>query len=515
MLSLQVFTDASLTGMLADLTSRVHPPAGRGFSFTTNRHGFGALSVPLVPMTLSEAFEAYDWPGTPHVVVSDQVAGVAWEGRLEDVAIVEGGVALTVMGYQRALKDALYTALWSKSGSGEWKPVGTETLANSQPQQYEMDNNNRLYIAPRKGEQIRTANSDWGVMSFATPHGGARDIAYVSFDYSISLPSGWRVLLLTYDDDFSNAFVDYTHFATGGVDTGTVTETLGTPNARIAVAVQNNTGSTATISGDTGDIYARLTNIRIKTTTAASVLASSIAAAMAVYVNGVNPDQLTAVDDLIAATTDDLQDELYEDTYPADILDRLAGLHAYEWGVYEGRRLHFRGKGSAGRSWYVDVTKLVELQRSLEKVCNSAMGVYRSASGRTMRTASATDAESQGRYALTRQGVVKVQTTSLTEAQVHRDTFLNDRKDARMRARIAFDRLYDEAGGEYPLYVLRAGDTVTMRNLPPTTSAAVDRIRSFVVGETSYSATTGEIDITPEEPVPTLVTLVARREVGL
>jgi hypothetical protein len=63
-----------------------------------------------------------------------------------------------------------------------------------------------------------------------------------------------------------------------------------------------------------------------------------------------------------------------------------------------------------------------------------------------------------------------------------------------------------------PLYAMRAGDTVTMRNLPPTLSTAVDRIRTFTVGETSYDAAEDRLDIAPSDPVPTLVTLVARRE---
>lgn len=36
-----------------------------------------------------------------------------------------------------------------------------------------------------------------------------------------------------------------------------------------------------------------------------------------------------------------------------------------------------------------------------------------------------------------------------------------------------------------------------------------------VVGETSYNAGTDRIDIAPEDPVPTLVTLIAQRDAGL
>jgi hypothetical protein len=80
---------------------------------------------------------------------------------------------------------------------------------------------------------------------------------------------------------------------------------------------------------------------------------------------------------------------------------------------------------------------------------------------------------------------------------------------------VEFERVYDELGAEYPLYAMRAGDTVTMRNLPPTLSTSIDRIRSFTISETEYDAAANTIDITPEEPIPSLVTLVARRDEGL
>ena len=84
--------------------------------FSTNEHGYASLEA-FVPMGLQEAFEVYEWPGLPHVVVSDYGGGVAWEGRLEDITIVPGGVQLAAFGYQNALRDVTYTALWSRSGS--------------------------------------------------------------------------------------------------------------------------------------------------------------------------------------------------------------------------------------------------------------------------------------------------------------------------------------------------------------------------------------------------------------
>jgi hypothetical protein len=183
--------------------------------------------------------------------------------------------------------------------------------------------------------------------------------------------------------------------------------------------------------------------------------------------------------------------------------------------VWEDRLLRFHPKGSVGRDWYVDATRIVDLQRTIENLRNSAYGLYQETGGRTLRTANNGDPDNQAKYGVLRRGFVNVQTTSATEAATHRDAFLTDRKNLAIRARVEFERVYDATGAEYPLYSIRAGDTITMRNLPPTLSTSIDRIRSFVVGETEYDAATNTIDVTPQDPIPTLVTLVARREEGL
>lgn len=506
MLSLQIYTSADGV-MLADYSGQA-----RGVRFSTNKHGFAACQVGLVPMSSAEAFQAYEWPGTPHVVVSDSATGVAWEGRLEDIAIVEGGLSLTALGYQRAMLDVPYTALWSKTSTSGWRAVTGMDRVVATPERYEIDNNNRLYIAPRKGETYNH-NNHAGELTYAAPHLGARDISHFTADYSITLPTGWTVRLLSCAYDFSGTTVEATVTGDGTNKTGTWTLTL-TANKRLILSVTNQNGSPTTITAETGVNFARLTNIRIKTT-AGSVYASGIAAALRAYISGINPTQLAATNALISATATDLRDEIYEDEYPADILDRLALIHRYEWGVYEGQILHFRPRSSSARAWYVDVTGMPELQRSLEKVRNSAYAIYRATDGATLRTATADSATGFSRYGIVRRGFVNVQTTSATEAETHRGLWLSDRADMQARARIEFDRVFDAGGGLYPLWVMRAGDTVTMRNLPPTLSPDIDRVRTFRIGETAYDADSGVIDIAPDDPTPTLVTLVARRGAGL
>lgn len=512
MLAFQIFSDSSLTFMLADFTNRVQPPDGRGLRFSTNDHGFGALEAGFIPMTLHEAFQCYTWPGLPHAIVTDHESATIWEGRVEDIAIVEGGIRLTAFGYQRALYDVPYTALWSKTGSGDWNALTNDTYAGSYPELFEMDNNNRLYWTLRTGESYATGRyAGWGYLS---PDEGARKITNIAFSYAVQMPTNWR-LRVYQTDDFSSGTTTTAVTGNGALQSGSYSLALGTTRYNVVVMLENNTGGDYVMSDLTNDWYAKATSIRVKSTTSSTVVASEIVAGIVAYINSINDDQLSADESLIEATTEDLQDEIYEDEWPGDILDRLAQLHTYEWGVYEGRRLYFRPRGSGGRDWYVDATEIINLERSLENVRNSAYGIYRDADGRTLRTNTVGDADSQGRYGVLRRGFISVQTTSLGEAQVHRSTWLADKADASARAEVRFNRLYDVSGALYPLYALRAGDTITIRNLPPSLSSDVDRIRTFVVAETEYDAAEDSIRVSPEMPIPSLDRLVARREAGL
>ena len=50
---------------------------------------------------------------------------------------------------------------------------------------------------------------------------------------------------------------------------------------------------------------------------------------------------------------------------------------------------------------------------------------------------------------------------------------------------------------------------MTVRNLPPTLSTAIDNIHTFVISETEYDAETGELSISPERAAPTIARLLS------
>lgn len=485
-----------------------------GFSFSTGEHGFRAWNATL-DVGPDEAQAIYNWPGVPHVEVVDVATEVIWEGRLEDIAISGGQVTLGAFGYWRALTDVPYTALWSKTGSGGWRAVTEDDNVTRSPSKFNMDNNNRVYISLKKNQTYGTTGARVGTMAYLLPHNSERDLVSISYDYDVTLPTNWRARILSWEEGFTGASVDQTITGNGSQQTGSHTVTLGATQQIVSLDVDNNTGSNYTNTAEDDAWYAKLTNIRILTQTT-QVLASDIAGALATYVNAVNSGQLSASSALIDATSADLQDELYEDAKPTDILDRLALLHNYEAGVWTGRRLHFRERGSDGKAWFVNVRGVLDAQRSLDRVANSVYATYKDAGGRTLRTSASDDDASQSRFGLTRRDTVSVDTTSSTEAETHRDAMLSDRADDVPRIGLEIDHLEDEGGGRWPLYHIRAGDTVTFRDLLPYALSADDAMSTFVVGETDYSMDTPEqITIRSREPLPSLEVLVARREAGI
>jgi hypothetical protein len=233
-------------------------------------------------------------------------------------------------------------------------------------------------------------------------------------------------------------------------------------------------------------------------------------------VSALNSTQLQPDTTQVTSPALDLFNESYADQPPSAILDHLIGLgdnqatpSPWEWGVTGLRQLYYRVAGSVGQTWYVDVTAL-EVQRSLDTVFNSAYAIYQEASGRTLRGAVATDAASVTQRAITRTHAVSATTTSLTQANVQRDASLADDADPPPRFGITFTAVYNSVGGRAPLWMPRAGDTIVIRNLPPTISVAIDQVRTFRIARTTCDLIARTLTVEPLVPLPRMAALLAR-----
>lgn len=202
--------------------------------------------------------------------------------------------------------------------------------------------------------------------------------------------------------------------------------------------------------------------------------------------------------------------ESYDDKKPSEILDRLVRLgdsntppRIWEACVWQERMLTFQPRGASGRSWYVDISEL-EIERTLQTLYNSAYGIYYDASNVRAVSSTATDQASVNRWGITRRQSVNAQTRAAAIAANVRDSIVEDGREPAPRAEINFDAIYDAAGARWPLYYARSGDTITIRNMPPMMSVALNRIRTFTILQTQYNAIADTLKVTPESPLSTL-----------
>lgn len=563
---------------LPDLTPRLNRA-----TFSTNLHGDESLSV-SAPLSLAASFQRYDRAGLPHAIVTDGAA-TPFQGRVEDTAIKGAGIDLTAFGYQRALSDGRYTALWSTTNVAQFRPIRTDEVANHTPELFRFDTNNRVQIALPQGS-IYGNNTNVGAMIYQAPYGGSRQIVGVSFDAVVTLPTNFLFVYETWNEGYTGGAAVTIDTGIGGTQTINRVYNVGAVDY-FAFAVYNSTGANYTVNNAPNVWSVRITNVRlvtslanmVNTTTTAIVaaganvlvpvvtsarmyvgqrlhmgtaglgegvtvlsipdsthfranLGAGYASGQAVYALVVYADEI--VKDLISKVSTanstqllpdttqvtspalDLFDELFLDQVPSAVLDHLLTLgdnatvqQTWEWGVTGLRSLYYRVAGGVNQTWYVDITDLT-VQRSLDQLYNSAYAVYQEPGGRVLRGAVSTDAASVTQTGITRTQNVPANTTSLVQANVQRDASLEDTSDPAPRFGLTFRAVYNAAGGRVPLWLPRAGDTLIIRNLPPTVSTSIDQVRSFRIARTSCDLIARTLTVEPLTPLPSIQALLAR-----
>lgn len=490
MMSLTMWANADLTRFLGDFTARAV-----NLRIEWAEHGADVLRFD-VAMDSAESLRFYDRPALPHIVVMWQGWPI-WVGRLEEVGVNQSGITCVAYGYWRALSDALYTALWSEIGTGVWRVFTDDDYSSAVPESYELDNNNRLYMALRNGETYGY-NNQIGGWTFAIPHGSSRDIVEIEFDYEVLLPADWVIRLTASNDDFSGWFTDWLLAGDGSLQTGSVTETLTSTAKRVSFFLINDTGSAYSMTGDTGDYYAKITAIRVKTTTSSSVLVSDVAADIVSQVNALNGEQLSASTMRIAATTEDIEQLTIVDTAAAEALVALIEQYAGEETaalVDEAQRLVLRTVGSEAAGWLVDV-RVLSLDRLLASLRNSVYAVYQDANGRTLRTAVSVDDASVARYGVTRQLAATARTSSSSAATAVRDAALGSHADIVPQAAVLFDVVMNGSGAVTPGWLMRPEDTLTLRNLPPQgSSEVIDQVRTSRIRRVVFDGDRGDVAV--------------------
>lgn len=484
----------------------------RDGDFATDENGYADANLTL-ELSLIEQVRVFDAPGLRHVRISWN--GItAYEGRLQSVKLRGVTVTLTAFGYRAALGDIPLTGPFSVSDVNGFKSVDKETLSGQNKDKYQEDRNNRLYATLKKNQSYVSAGDAYYAY-IDVPDGSANQWKYVTARFTYNLPPNWRVRYIATDTSFASP-VSSDITTTGGA-AGPTTFTLdlsATPRDRLGVQVYNNSGSTFTNGQDDGVYFVQLDNIRV-TSSDATVYADDVVDRLVSFINGINPTQLQASTALIQSPAVDLSNAVYEDTYPKDILNALITRgdtnvppRVWEWGVWDNRYLHFRPRGANARELFVDVID-PQVERTLGGLTNSYYAVYRDASGRTLRTDVVTDNNSVTKYGVTIRGKAQSDDTSVATAENVAKTYLEEYSTPVPRAEINFENIYDASGNLFPPFLVRSGDNTTMRNVSHTSGETLNRARKFRVKRTRYNLMTHQLQIVPENDLPTLETMLA------
>lgn len=482
--------------------SRLANWSGRatGTRFSTDRHGCLTLET-SVRMGIQEAFGWYE--RTTGWVVLTIGGGAVWEGRIEDVTLLPNGIRVLAFGSWRALSDTRYTALWSTTEYGRWEVVTSEELPTHDPAGYAIDTNHRLYLAPQKGNEYH--NERRAGLSIKLPHRARAQFATISFRYElITYPNAWIGALYKWDDESAGGGL-VSVWSTNLPTSGNVSYTLTPTTQRLLFEIYFNSPTPTEYPDETGETYLKITDLRVKTC-AGDVTASAIAADVLASVRETNPAQLLPVTGWIEEPGLDLMDASWEDARPAEVLEALTAYGdqlPFEAAVEIGRVLAFRPMGSRARTWYVDAATL-EAQRTIEALANAAYGLYKDVLGRTRRTEMAADGGSASRYGWTRVDLVESDSTSEAASEAQRDAYLAEAAELTPRVEATFSRLFTPGGARANLWEVRAGDTLLLRNLPPTLSPEVERLRAMAVVRTEYDMDADELQVELEFALPTL-----------
>lgn len=546
---------------------------------STGPHGLESLVADL-SLSVRQAARWYSDRRTLEIRASYGPLTV-WRGRLEDVAFTSDGLSITAYGAWTALGDSLYTALWSDDSVAEWVEVTGSNNAGFWPERFEKDNNNRLYLAPRKDELYSSAI--FGGWTYETQDKGTRPLKIVQFDYILDAATDWTAQLLSYDQDsYTGGTILWTKQSAGALLSGSECLALATSRDRLIFRLYYNNAIATLFGGETGSSYFRVTGLRLATTTTNQVnttLGTTILAgtrtvtppsmanifigqklivggastervtvtattattfsaifafdhntadtvyAIVVYADEIvkdvlaetrlsNPSLLSASTDLIESPRVDMQRVVYNDVAGIDLLPTLESQGdvgddppaLWEVGVFDNERLHFRPRGAAGQTWYVDIAE-IELERSLAALVTAAYAQYRDADGHVLRTETARNAETEAVYGLARESYISVDTTSEAQALIKRDAYLVANEEPAQRTKIKLQRLFTAGGAGIAQWRVRTGDTLVVRNIPRTLFGG--GVFSFHVGHTEFDFETAEVEIEATISLPSLEAIVS------
>ncbi len=241
---------------LLDLTADV-----RSATVSRNRHGSARIALTLEAPGLAAAQEIRRLRGAPELLITDRGRIVA-RGRLEDRGI-RAGVDLAAYGYQNALRDTLYTAVWSDVSLERWRPITAFERGDTQPDRWETDTQtNGLSVSPKEGETLGGGlTAFWWL--YQVPSQSTREIAGLQYRLRHLLPSSsWKIEIWRLNEAFSASGPVSSFSGTGATADIAASLLFVTSTRYIGLKIYYDAASAA-YAASTGTHWVRFTNLRV------------------------------------------------------------------------------------------------------------------------------------------------------------------------------------------------------------------------------------------------------------
>ncbi len=191
-----------------------------------------------------------------------------WAGEMRQIDQQEESITINCLGrwvYADDINHGDQQRVWCESRYKIWREMSADRFGfNFAPQKFYLQNDNQLFMAPRKGETFQIVG-DLGYGGLyvltGTPGGPYFDpYVRISFDYDVVLPSDWRLMMYAAG---SGGFATEWEVIGGGASSGVKDFTFTNPAVRMDFRLWKQTGP-STYAGETGvDCYGKITNLRL------------------------------------------------------------------------------------------------------------------------------------------------------------------------------------------------------------------------------------------------------------
>lgn len=486
-----------------------------GLAIETTQRGFGACSatIRLPARTARWWFGQLDGKHL-HIAKNGMVV---YEGRIEVIETVAEGLHLTAFGYSRAYSDIVVSDLWSTMSVAEWIPVTKDMNAVRDDQRYECDTTNRVFIGLQKNAVYPTGATAVGSQQYSYPVGSQATMQQFSANYSVYLPTNWICSLSAWNANYTNGVTFWTLTGNNAVQTGTINYTAIGGRTIVLFNVYNNTGANVTYASENGTHYASLTNVRISSTTNATLTADEIVRTLISRVKALNPDDSSSLTHRIKSPGFDLKQYSYDSVKAEEVLDQLAQLGGdgwlWSWRVWHDQILIFDRIANGGQTYQL-YWQTPPIGCDLDSLITRLKPRYTDANGDEQVAADVINATAERRYGLVRSAYFDAPTTSASDATALAQAALNDKSIVNAYGDIVTSAIYQN-GVRVPLWSVRSGDTIQCIQFPTTGDSDVDKTRQFRVAVTNYDHDNRTLTISPEQRQPTIDSLLARRDVSL